>query len=76
MSKLFTVGIFPHQGKTKVKYMAYTRDYNPQWRGCCEHTVEAANGTEAKKRAIEAHKSEQYRIASGIAIPTDRKEIL
>jgi len=40
----------------KPLYMAYTTWYNPQWKGCCEHEVEAVNGTEAKKIAVEEHK--------------------
>lgn len=53
----FKVGVFPHEGKKKTRYMAYTRDYNPSWSGCCEHTVEAVNGNEAKRMAIETHKA-------------------
>lgn len=71
----FKVGVFPHQGKTKVRYMAYTRDYNPQWQGCCEHEVEAMDGEQAKKLAILAHRYEQYRVASGIPTESDRKEV-
>ena len=72
----FKVGVFPHQGKKRVRYMAYTRDYNPQWKGCCEHEVEAVNGTRAKFLAIMAHQDEQARIAKGIARPEDRKEVV
>lgn len=54
---LFKVGVFPHQGSRKMKYAAYTRDYNPQWTGCCEHLVTASSGPEAKKIAIESHKA-------------------
>lgn len=75
MSKI-KVGVFPRQGEKKIRYMAYTRDYNPQWPGCCEHLVDAANGTEAKAKAIEAHKAEQYRIASGVAQPSDKREVV
>lgn len=53
--KLIKVGVFPPSGDSHV-YMAYTRWYNPQWPGCCEHEVEAVNGTIAKKIAIKEHK--------------------
>lgn len=50
----FKVGVFP--GPTKTRFNAYTLWYNPAWDGCCEHTVRAKNGTEAKKLAITVHK--------------------
>lgn len=43
----FRVGVFSDTGKRKRRYRAYVRDYNPQWKGCCEHTVEAASGEQA-----------------------------
>lgn len=49
------VGVFPPEEGSRT-YMAYTRWYNPQWPRCCEHEVEAINGTEAKKIAIKEHK--------------------
>jgi hypothetical protein len=60
-TKLIKVGVFPiHRGgfgKQRVStYTAYTTWYNPEWEGCCEHTVEAVNGTAAKKLAITEHK--------------------
>lgn len=53
--KSITVGVFPPDDNCHA-YMAYTRWYTPQWPGCCEHTVMAINGTEAKKIAIKEHK--------------------
>lgn len=51
------VGVFAEaRAGRKTRYSAYTRDYSPQWKGCCEHTVEA--GPDVKKRAIEQHKTE------------------
>lgn len=42
------VGVFSHKRRSgTVFYTAYSRDYNPHWEGCCEHTVEA--GPDAKK---------------------------
>jgi hypothetical protein len=55
LAKAVKVGVFPPDADTRF-YRAYTRWYNPQWKGCCEHTVEAVNGTAAKKLAIEEHK--------------------
>ena len=53
--KPIKVGVFPPDEGSRT-YMAYTLWYNPQWPGCCEHEVEAVNGTEAKKIAIKEHK--------------------
>jgi hypothetical protein len=52
----YKVGVFPHQGKRIVRYLAYTTWYNPQWDGCCEHAVSATSGDEAKKLAIQEHR--------------------
>lgn len=54
--KEFKVGVFTEQGTRKMKYSAYSLWYNPNWAGCCEHTVYAKNGTDAKKLAIAQHK--------------------
>lgn len=54
--KEFKVGVFTRQGKRKKLFSAYTLWYDPEWKGCCEHIVEAKNGTEAKKLAIKEHK--------------------
>jgi hypothetical protein len=62
----FTVGVFPHRGKRRTRYMAYTRDYNSQWKGCCEHRVTALSGTVAKQLAIKEHMDGVYRTSSGI----------
>jgi hypothetical protein len=53
--KVIKVGIFPFDERN-TRFMAYTTWYNPQWKGCCEHEVEAVNGTEAKRLAIQEHK--------------------
>lgn len=53
--KTFTVGVFEQHEHPTRKPMAYTRWYNPAWFGCCEHEVEAVNGTDAKKLAIAEH---------------------
>jgi hypothetical protein len=53
--KLIKVGVFPFDERN-TRFSAYTTWYNPQWKGCCEHKVEALNGTEAKKLAIAEHK--------------------
>lgn len=53
--KSFKVGVFPFDARN-TRFNAYTSWYNQSWSGCCEHTVEAANGTEAKKIAIQEHK--------------------
>lgn len=54
--RMIKVGVFPFSETKPHRFNAYTLTYNPQWEGCCEHTVEAKNGTEAKKLAIKEHK--------------------
>ena len=59
MSKESTVkvGVFSRQGSSgKILYTAYTVWYNPQWPGCCEHTVR--RGKDAKRIAIKEHKQQ------------------
>jgi hypothetical protein len=56
MIRPFKVGVFEHPGKRRVKLAAYSSWYNPSWEGCCEHTVEANNGTEAKVVAMREHR--------------------
>jgi hypothetical protein len=51
--RVFKVGVFPCR---KASFTAYTTWYNPSWSECCEHTVEAVNGTAAKKIAIQEHR--------------------
>lgn len=53
----FLVGVFEHPHKRSVALMAYTRYYNPSWPGCCEHTVSAISGTQAKIRAMDDHRA-------------------
>lgn len=52
--RTFRVCTFCEPGETrKSKVRAYTGFYNLAWEGAKEHTVEAENGQEAKKKAIE-----------------------
>ena len=51
-----TVAVFAHRGKRGPRFMAYTRDYNTAWPGCCVHTMQASSGNEAKARAIAEHR--------------------
>lgn len=50
-----TVAVFEHPGNTRAKLMAYTRDYNTEWPGCCLHLVEGI-GAEAKRLAMAEHR--------------------
>lgn len=50
------IAVFEHQRKKSIRLHAYSRDYNSQWKGYCEHIVEAKNGTEAKKIAKKEHR--------------------
>lgn len=59
IGKLYRVGTFP--GLNRRKPTAYLRDYNPQWKGCVEYDVIAANGAAAKKAAINARAKEADR---------------
>ena len=54
---MITVAVFSHVGKRKVLYTAYTRWFSQDWHGCCIHKVDAVNGTQAKKLAIQEHKA-------------------
>jgi len=55
-SPRFRVAVFEHPKKRSVMLMAYTRDYNPAWPGCCLHEVPAPNGDEAKRVAMAEHR--------------------
>lgn len=55
--KQFTVGVFPQRLKRGIRFNAYLRDYSPQWQGCCQHSVSAEFGWEAKEKAISEHKT-------------------
>ena len=55
--KVYRVGVFEHRGMRSVQVAAYTVYYNPQWPGCCEHTVTATSGAEAKRLATLAHRA-------------------
>jgi hypothetical protein len=67
----FKVGVFPRNGKRTRRYTAYTVWYNPQWNGCCEHLVIAANGSEAKAAAILEHKDKCERVQATSAANHD-----
>jgi hypothetical protein len=43
-TKQITVAVFPFDARN-TRFNAYTTWYNPAWKGCCEHVVEAVNGT-------------------------------
>lgn len=56
-TKSYRVGVFKHERASgRAFYMAYVRDYNPAWDGCCVHPIEAESGKEAKRVAIQEHK--------------------
>ena len=52
------VAVFGYPGKKPgtVRCFAYTRIYNPQWKGCCLHQIDTTNGAEAKRLAIVEHR--------------------
>lgn len=57
--KTFRVATFVHQrgeGRRPL-YNAYTRWFNESWNGCAVFDVEAVDGKEAKKKAIELRKA-------------------
>lgn len=51
------VGVFPPDEHDRG-YRAYTRWYNPEWKGCCEHEVEVYERRDAKAKAIQEHKEQ------------------
>lgn len=55
--KTFRVGTFCEPGSKSV--LCYTLWYNREWANCIEYTVEAANGTEAKKKAKALRKARE-----------------
>lgn len=52
----FAIGVFTSMGKNKLRYRAYSTYYNPNWEGCRVIEIDAPNGTEAKKKAIDIFK--------------------
>lgn len=53
-----TVGVFTREGKRGGKqFSAYSRDYNPEWPGCCEHLVPEESRKDAKKIAVAEHRA-------------------
>ena len=71
--KDFRVGVFEHPRRRGITLMAYTMYFNPDWDGCCLHSVSAVNGAAAKKLATAEHR--ERCMASEVASPAaDRKE--
>ena len=55
----WTVGVFEHERTSgRMFLMAYVRDYNPQWKGCCVHRTIADDGSSAKENAKAQHRRE------------------
>jgi hypothetical protein len=54
--KKFRVGVFTEQRARGPSYRAYTTWFNPAWEGCRVFEVDATNGTEAKRMAIDIAK--------------------
>lgn len=55
----YVVGVFEHVRRSgRVFLMAYTRDYNPAWEGCCVHRVISEGGRYAKEDAKAQHRRE------------------
>ncbi len=55
--KTFRVGVFEHRRTSgRVFLMAYVRDFNPNWDGCCVHHVAARSGASAKDSAKSQHR--------------------
>jgi hypothetical protein len=55
----FKVGVFEHERTSgRVFLMAYVRDYNPAWEGCCVHHTVAEDGAHAKDNAKAQHRRE------------------
>lgn len=52
MTKKYKVAVFVHRGSKRFAYLAYLRDYSPEWKGCNIVEVSAATGAEAKRHAI------------------------
>ncbi len=70
----WTVGVFEHERRSgRVFLMAYVRDYNPSWEGCCVHHVIAESGTMAKDSAKSQHRRECM-VVRLPAVTRDHKE--
>lgn len=62
--KLYTVGTF-YDGRDPSlakSYTAYLMWYNPSWDGCVQVTIDAKNGTQAKRLAV------KWRMAAELAM--------
>ena len=58
--RTYNVATFANKGKDgKIIFTAYTRIYSPSWEGFIGYTVEAENGTQAKKIAIRMRKEHE-----------------
>jgi protocatechuate 3,4-dioxygenase beta subunit len=51
--KHYKVAVFPHKIKKSFRFAAYLRDYNERWSGCNIVDVEAEDGKDAKRKAIQ-----------------------
>ena len=69
----FTVGVFEQQRSKSVRLLAYTIEYNPEWKGCCEHIVVAESGAEAKRMAMKEHRENCIK---GAAMSTALRRII
>ena len=55
--KNFRVAVFEHiRPGRKSFFLAYLRDYNPTWEGCCMHIISAETGSKAKQLAMQEHR--------------------
>lgn len=57
MKKSYQVAVFPSSRTDPPKFIAYLRVYNPNWPECCIHKIVAESAAEAKRTAINNHKS-------------------
>ena len=71
----WVVGIFEHKRRSgRVFLIAYVRDYNPDWDGCCVHRVIAEDGAMAKDSAKAAHRRE-FAVDSHLLITGSKKTL-
>lgn len=56
--QLFTVGVFEDPRRSGyIRLNSYVRDFNPSWKGCCQHKVMAITGAQAKRQAETDHRA-------------------
>ena len=66
--RIYRVGVFVHKKDNgRYTYSAYTQWYSPSWSNCREYDVEAANGSEAKKKALALAKAADAASPEGLA---------